>query len=51
MVEASRAIEDNSDIKQIQNTMAEIDFQPVVSVVDIEKTQKNLTKVRDLAGK
>ena len=51
MVEASRAIEDNSGIKQIQNAMAEIDFSPVVSVVDIEKTQKNLTKVRDLAGK
>ena len=50
MVEASRAIEDNSDIKQIQNTMAEIDFSPVVQVTDIIKKQNNLAKVVDLAG-
>lgn len=36
--------------KVIQSSIGELDIHPVVSVVDINKGQKNLTQVRQMAG-
>lgn len=36
--------------KVIQSSIGSIDFQPVVSVVDINRGQKNLVNVRQIAG-
>lgn len=36
--------------KVIQNSIDQIDMHPVVSVVDINRGQKNLTQVRQMAG-
>ena len=48
---ATRAVEDNNQIQAITDLIRQIDFQPTVSVVDINKTNKNLTRVQDLSGK
>ena len=45
------AIEQNTSTNRITEAMSHINFNPVVSVVDIQKKTKSLTKVRDLAGK
>lgn len=45
------AIEKNSVGGQLQTAIGGMDFNPVVSVVDIQKKSADLTKVRDLAGK
>lgn len=45
------AIEQNTTTNRITEAMSHINFNPVVSVVDIQKKTKSLTKVRDLAGK
>ena len=45
------AIEQNTATNRITEAMSHINFNPVVSVVDIQKKTKSLTKVRDLAGK
>jgi hypothetical protein len=36
--------------KIIQDSIGQIDMHPVVSVVDINRGQKNLTQVRQMAG-
>lgn len=41
----------NADTNKILNAMDKIDFNPVVSVVDFEKVQNRLVKVRSLAGR
>lgn len=48
---ATKAVRDNNDIQAITDLIKQIDFQPTVSVVDINRKNKNLTKVRDLAGR
>lgn len=45
------AIERQSTAAKLSDVISQIDFNPVVSVVDIQKKTKSLTKVRDLAGK
>lgn len=45
------AIEQNRDAYRVMDAINQIDFKPQVAVVDIEKKQKNLVKVRDVAGK
>lgn len=45
------AIEQNRDYYRLSDAISQIDFQPQVAVVDIEKKQKSMTKVRDIAGK
>lgn len=41
----------NANTNKILNAMDKIDFNPVVSVVDFEKVQNRLVKVRSLAGR
>lgn len=45
------AIERQSTAAKLSDVISQIDFQPQVAVVDIEKKQKSMVKVRDLAGK
>lgn len=45
------AIERQSTAAKLSDVISQIDFQPKVAVVDIEKKQKSMVKVRDLAGK
>lgn len=45
------AIERNSDAYRVTQAIENMNFEPVVSVVDIQKKTKDLTKVVDLAGK
>lgn len=45
------AIEQNSAAVRVSDAISQIDFHPQVAVVDIERKQKNLTKVRDISGK
>lgn len=45
------AIERNSDAYRVTEALNNMDFNPVVSVVDIQKKTNSLTKVKDLAGK
>ena len=41
----------NNQGAQMMNALSNLNFQPVVQVVDIEKGMSNLTRVRSLAGK
>ena len=41
----------NADTNRLLSAIDNIDFQPVVSVVDFEKVQSRLVKVRSLAGR
>lgn len=45
------AIERDRDYYRLSDIISQIDFSPVVAVTDIERKQKNLVKVRDIAGK
>lgn len=45
------AIEKNSDAYRVTQAIENMNFEPVVSVVDIQKKTNSLTKVKDLAGK
>ena len=45
------AIERNSDAYRVTQAIENMNFEPVVSVVDIQKKTNSLTKVKDLAGK
>ena len=45
------AIEQNRDYYRLSDVISQIDFKPQVAVVDIERKQKNLVKVRDISGK
>lgn len=45
------AIERNSDAYRVTEALNNMNFNPVVSVVDIQKKTNSLTKVKDLAGK
>lgn len=38
------------DNNKILEAISRINFQPVVSVVDIVNTQSNITQVKDIAG-
>lgn len=44
-------VDNTSQLSVIQRQIASLDLQPVVSVVDINRVNKNLTKVQQLAGK
>lgn len=45
------AIEQNTGASRITEAIQNMNFNPVVSVVDIQKKTNSLTKVKDLAGK
>ena len=45
------AIERQSTASRVMDAINQIDFSPTVAVVDIERKQKNLVKVRDISGK
>lgn len=45
------AIERNSTAYRMSDAISQMNFNPIVSVVDIQKKTKSLTKVVDLAGK
>ena len=45
------AIERQSTASRLSDVISQIDFKPQVAVVDIERKQKNLVKVRDISGK
>lgn len=47
--EAARTVEENRDAVQLAQLIKQINFQPQVAVTDINRVNKNLTKVRDLA--
>lgn len=47
---ATRAVRDNNDIQAITDLIRQIDFEPTVSVVDINRKNKNLVRVRQYAG-
>lgn len=47
--EAARTVEANRDASQLAQLIKQINFQPQVAVTDINRVNKNLTKVRDLA--
>ena len=48
---ATNAVRENSQIAEISNLIRQIDFEPVVSVRDINRTNKNLVRVQQYAGK
>lgn len=48
---ATRAVKENNEIAAISELIKQIDFQPTVSVVDINKVNKKLVRVQDYAGK
>ena len=48
---ATRAVKENNEIAAISELIKQIDFQPTVSVVDINKVSKRLVRVQDLSGK
>ena len=48
---ATRAVRENNEIAAISELIKQIDFQPTVSVVDINKVNKKLVRVQDLSGK
>ena len=48
---ADSVLRENDTSANLLKAMENIDFHPVVSVVDINRGQKNLTKVQQLAGK
>lgn len=48
---AVSSIEQNATANRVTDAISQINFNPVVSVVDIQKKEASLTKVRDLAGK
>lgn len=48
---ATRAVKENNEIAAISELIKAIDFQPTVSVVDINKVNKKLVRVQDYAGK
>lgn len=48
---ATRAVRDNNDITAITDLIKQIDFEPTVSVVDINRKNKNLVRVQQYAGK
>lgn len=48
---AANAVRDNNEIAAITDLIKQIDFQPTVSVVDINKVNKNLVRVQQYAGK
>lgn len=50
-VNTVQSVQATSDVAAISELIRQINFEPVVSVVDINKKQRNLTKVVDLAGK
>lgn len=47
--EAARTVEESRDTVQLAQLIKQINFQPQVAVTDINRVNKNLTKVRDLA--
>lgn len=47
---ATNAVKDNNQIEAITDLIRQIDFQPTVSVVDINKVNKNLVRVKQYAG-
>ena len=48
---ATSAIRENNEIAAITELIKAIDFQPTVSVVDINRVNKRLVRVQDLSGK
>ena len=48
---ATNAVRENNEIAAISELIKAIDFQPTVSVVDINKVNKRLVRVQDLSGK
>ena len=48
---ATNAVKDNNQIEAITDLIRQIDFQPVVSVVDVTKKTKDLVRVQQMAGK
>ena len=48
---ATNAVRENNEIAAITELIKAIDFQPTVSVVDINKVSKRLVRVQDLSGK
>lgn len=48
---ATNAVKENNEIAAITELIKTIDFQPTVSVVDINKVNKRLVRVQDLSGK
>ena len=48
---ATRAVTANNDITAITDLIKQIDFEPTVSVVDINRKNKNLVRVQQYAGK
>lgn len=47
---ATNAVRENNEIAALTELVKQIDFEPVVSVVDINKTQKRLVRVKEFAG-
>ena len=50
-VAATNAVRENNEVAAITELIKAIDFQPTVSVVDINKVSKRLVRVQDLSGK
>lgn len=50
-VTATNAVRENNEVAAITELIKAIDFQPTVSVVDINKVNKRLVRVQDLSGK
>ena len=48
---AANAVRDNNEIAAITDLIKQIDFEPTVSVVDINRKNKNLVRVQQYAGK
>ena len=48
---ATSAIRENNEIAALTELVKAIDFQPTVSVVDINRVSKRLVRVQDLSGK
>lgn len=48
---ATNAVRENNEIAAISELIKAIDFQPTVSVVDINRVNKRLVRVQDLSGK
>ena len=48
---ATRAVTANNDLAAITDLIKQIDFEPTVSVVDINRKNKNLVRVQQYAGK
>ena len=48
---ATRAVRENNEIAAITELIKAIDFQPTVAVTDINRVNRRLVRVQDLAGK